>query len=372
MTNERHEIPRHENPIHITLREYDKFAIVQADGSAIERQHKPDKQGPLNLVFLTSIRDVGGEDRNGTMVEINGKSEYMMGLIEAVNQAINEQLWNLDRFIRIRGIITDDIGRQKSIKTPGYQKIITDISQIQQATYPATPTPGRPWIYPLDAVNDENKLLTSITHNIPSDFRLIPSNEKELRSEKQKQWEEKIFNVAQEMGADIIVSDHLMIRIKHLIDDTRFGLGRVLNIHPAISDPKNPNRLPGSTPTKDAITRAESGCVFDKKSGLYLPAIRDKKTGELVSSTGNRYATGASLHVLDKYLDNGPVIADSEDTVVRPTDTKQELRWRNYRTKIAVFARGMAHFSRKFYPDVGKLNFKTGENELERRTVLFR
>jgi len=375
MTYYENEIPRHDQPIKITLREYDKFNLVQSNGAPMERPlNKKDKTGPLNVVFLTSIRDTGGEDKNGVFVPIQGEYEYMMGLIEAVNTAINNQLWSLDRFIRIRGIITDDRNRENHINTSEIGLRITNVlTETPEISYPAIPTPGKPWIYPLDAVNDEGTPLVSITKRIPSEFRTIPLTDKERRNEEQRKWEDEVYNMAQEMGADIVISDHIMVRIKHLINDTKFGLGRVLNIHPAISDPKNPNRLPGSTPTKDAIMRARTGFVFDKKSGLYLTAIRDKKTGELVQSKGSRYAsTGASLHILDKHLDNGPVIADSESTMVMPTDTEQELRFRNYKTKIAVFIRGIMHYVRKIYPDVERINFKTGEIEESQKTVLFK
>lgn len=305
---------------------------------------EPNKQppagtkGPLHVVFLTSIRDIGRYDLNGI---------DLMGAIEAINTLVNEDVKlcidgdrvNLGDFIRIRGIITDDVDNNPS-------------GNDYLGCYPATPTRGKPWIHPLDARNDKGNYLTDITTHIPSDFRTIRRGNRALKEEKRLEFEKKIFEVSQQRGADILISDHFMVKLVHLIKGTRYGTGRVLNIHPGISDPRNPNRLPGSTPTLDAISRAQWGAIFDKKRKLYVPPPDPR---------ASRFSTGASLHVMDEGLDTGPVIADSESTYVGQSDRPQELRRKNYPIKRAVLVAGIIHYVKEMISKIDGIDFGSGE-----------
>jgi folate-dependent phosphoribosylglycinamide formyltransferase PurN len=312
----------------VNLYEYKEHRVASSPTGLVGRlQKRPPKQGPANVVFLTSIRDTGRYDLNG---------QDIAGIIETANTAINEEFLNLGDSIRIRGIITDDLP-------------LTD----NLGAYPCTPTRGKPWIHPLNAKNDRGEFLVDITERIPSDSRVIPKDDKDLRRQKRIEFEEKVFKTSMQMGADILVVDHLMFRLIDLINETRFGIGRILNIHPGIADTRNPNRLPGSTPTLDAISRANWGAVFNKKKGLYLPPENPSTTG--------RFKTGATLHIVDKRLDTGPVIADAETTFVRGEDRPQELRRRNYPVKRAVFILGIIHYVRTMLDRIDRINFDSNE-----------
>lgn len=324
----------------VNLYTYEQYRIPPVKGP-VGRPEKPPAQRPVRVVWFTSIRDVGRFDLNGTDIA---------GVIETVNKLINEgtklkidgeEGVRLGDFIRIRGVITDDL-RTENL-----------------GHYPLTPKSKEPWIHPLDAKNDEGNLLTKITEHIPSDFRAIPKGDHQLRKQKRLEFENKVYEVSQQMGADILISDHLMIRLIHLIKENRYGIGRILNIHPGISDTRNPHRLPGSTPTLDAIDRANWNAVFDKRKKLFLPA----------NPEANRFATGATLHVIDKGVDRGPVIADSESTVVFKDDRPRRLRRRNYPLKRAVLVRGIIHYVRTMLDNIDKINFGSGERQMRKSTI---
>lgn len=327
------------SPEPVTLYTYDRHSVISPKTENVGRQLPPWTEErrkrqrventprlPVGVVFLTSVRDIGRFDRNGLEIR---------GIIETTNDAINgkfQEAETLGDYIRIRGVITDDLSTENL------------------DPYPTDPRIGKPWIFPTKAKNDRGELLTSITERIPSNFRAVPREAKDEIRELHLEFEEKIFKISQQMGADIVISDHLMVRLIHLIKENKYSIGRVLNIHPAISDTTNPSRLPGSTPTRDAIDRARFGAVYDKKTGLFLPMNEDS----------HRFKTGASLHIMNKQFDGGPVIADAESTLVSVNDTPQRLRERNYPTKRAVFVLGIIHYVRTMLRDIDKINFDTG------------
>lgn len=323
--------------VEANLYTYRPYRVLSAEGIAGRTQKTTAKQNLANLVWLTSVRDVGRYDLNGT--DIVGIIETANTLInECVGLNINEEEVNLGNFIRIRGIITDDLDHPNR----------DDLGQ-----YPVAPKEGKPWIHPLDATNDRGEKLMSITEHIPSSFRITRKEDKELAKQERLEFEDKIFKVSQQMGADILVSDHFMIRLIHLIKESRYGIGKILNIHPGISDKENPSRLPGSTPTIDAISRAKWGAVYNRKSKLFLPA----------DQRANKFKTGASLHVIDEGLDEGRVIADSETTRVFQTDRPQRLRRRNYPLKRMIFVVGIIHYVRTMLNIVDVINFRSGERK---------
>jgi len=289
-------------------------------------QSQPDQQqAPLQLIFATSLRDIAADDRVGSLTDIPRGLSYMMGLIEATNLAINECYHDLGNYINIRGIITDDLPTDYTDPIRTYQN------------------PYAPWIYPLHDRNDEGKPLGQLTTHIPSDFRM--ETDKDKRRTKRERFEDEVFAVSQEMGADIIVSDHLMVIINHLLKENRYGIGRTLNLHPGVIDPLQPSRLPGSTPTTDAIERVRDRTVYNNKTRLYEPAPHN-------------LLTGASLHMMTKEVDGGPLIASSRRTLVNKNDRKRDLRYRNYPVKFRVFVEGIIHYVEKLFPHLDSLDLK--------------
>lgn len=266
---------------------------------------------PLKVVFLTSVRDVGISDRNGTIVETGNGVGYMEGAVEKTVKETHPS-GKLADFVRVVGVITDD--------TP---------KDMQDSSYSALPDTSRDWIYPFNLLTPEGQLVQEMTYNIPSDFRLLPDRAEEERRQGKLEFEQRVFQKMRELGGDVIISDHYMARLDHLWSD--FGIyGRVLNIHPAVTEDSSPYRFRGKTPTADAIEKAKSG-VLTK--------------------------TGATLHVIGKEIDAGPVLASVVGTPVFPTDEPQMLRYRNYiQAKLPLFINGLIHYARVIYPYLEVLN----------------
>jgi len=268
-------------------------------------------QRPLKLAIITSIRDVGREDNNGRTIQHPDGPRYRMGVPEALTRMLTEGRHEIADLIRLVGVITDDTDRDRL------------------GGYAQNPDRDGDWIHPRDLSLPNGELLTSNTTNIPSEFRGIPKNAVEEKQSAKKEFEQAIARQAEEMGADIILSDHLMLRIQNMLQG-RYHLGKILNIHPAMTNPNSPYALPGKTPTADALKKAQ-------ETGGFL--------------------TGGTFHFIDEEIDHGQVIAEGALTSVLPTDSPSQLRSRNYPAKIAVFIEGMRHYCQNLYPHLDRINF---------------
>ncbi len=220
----------------------------------------------------------------------------MQGLIEAICMQ--------DIPLRIKGIIFDD--NQNSHK---------DTREMDD--YSFNPKAGQ-WIHGQDVRNHEGELLTGLTYNIPSDFRTISSKTNpEFKNMRKASFENSVLEVYNQMGGDVLISDHLMMRLDSLLDANQMGVGKVLNIHPAITNPNSKFALRGKTPTQEAIDNAQ-------------------RLGE--------FKTGGTFHFINKIIDDGPIIAEGNTTTVLPNHTAKELRYINYQKgKIPVFSEGIRH-----------------------------
>ena len=264
------------------------------------------KQCPVRIVFLTSIRDVGADDHNGQIVLTKDGPKYMKGVVEHTVEACRPG-GALYGICEIAGVITDDT--EKGLAGSGY---------------PLVPTEGEQWIHSLDLEDHHGVRIADMTFHRPSLFRALPLGAVAERHEAKKEYEGQIVAMMRELDADVMVSDHYMARIEFLVNGT-FGLyGRVVNIHPAVTLHNHPYCFRGKSPTVDAIARAKGG----------------KPT-----------RTGATLHLVNEKIDDGPVIHWAAPTPVYPDDTPKELRWRNYTiAKLPVFTRGMKRYVHDVLP----------------------
>jgi folate-dependent phosphoribosylglycinamide formyltransferase PurN len=265
------------------------------------------RQTPIRVVFLTSIRDIGGDDRNGSVVETQGGQQYMLGVIEhAVRQC--HPLGSLHGLMDVAGVITDDLGTEK---------------RLLESYYPVKPTKGMHWIHPLDLQDHYGDRIVDRTFWLPSDFRRLPLMDVEGRSRRKLEYESDVLDIAEGLGANVIVSDHYMCKIVHL---HKWLPRAVLNIHPAITWLGHSFCFRGKSPTDDALKMAH---------------------------TGRLTMTGATLHYVDDQIDDGPIIAVNTQTPVRSDDAKQTLRYRNYRiAKLPTFVAGMRNYIEHHYPDI--------------------
>lgn len=276
----------------------------------------------LNIAFLTSVRDTGTEDRNGTMVETGNGRRYMENAIERIVGEMHPPGWEgpsgltyagrLAGLVRVVGVFTDD--RQYDMR---------------DSSYSVLPEPGRDWIYPLTLTTPDGQLVRDMTYNIPSSFRRLPLvGAEEERRQLKHEFETKVLRRMRRLGGDVLISDHYMARLDYL-----WALpclyGRVLNIHPAVTVEDNPHCFRGPTPTADAIARARSG---------------------------THTQTGATLHFIGEKIDDGQAIAYVDHTPVFPEDEPQWLRYRNYTgAKLPLFVEGLAYYANTIYPHLDGL-----------------
>ncbi|MBU0670639.1 MAG: formyltransferase family protein [Patescibacteria group bacterium] len=266
---------------------------------------------PIRVAFLTSVRDTGACDQNGRTIAYPDGERYMKGVIEAMVRATfpGGSLYGVCEVVRV---ITDD---HETDNLNGY---------------PCQPTEGKPWIHPLDLCLPNGQTLASRTVNVPSLFRKLPLSDKEGRRLGKLEFERRILGLFHQAEADVLVSDHYMARIEHLICSEMGLMGRVVNIHPAITLADHKFCMRGPTPTADAIRKA-------------------RINGTTV--------TGATLHFVNCVIDDGPPIAVAEGTPVFPGDQPQQLRDRNYRlAKAPLFLEGMQHYATCIFPHLDQLD----------------
>ena len=103
---------------------------------------------PLKMVVLTSIRDIGGDDRNGSFIKTPRGEKYMEGIIEAFHKV------NFLKNIEMVGIITDDDDSNES-----------DVKKMKD--YSAKPTGGKSWIFDINLKDRNGNKVTSLVQNIP-------------------------------------------------------------------------------------------------------------------------------------------------------------------------------------------------------------
>lgn len=274
-------------------------------------------QRPVNIAFLTSVRDTGTCDRNGTMIQTAEGMRYMEGTIERTILESREG-GALAGILSVVAVITDDMEKD-----------------MRKSDYPLRPEAGRPWLHGQDLRNDDDSFVIGpdTTHLIPSNFRALPLSDTDGRAESKRDFERQVSQLMEQRQADVLVSDHYMARIEYLVNGTFKKFGRILNIHPAVTIPGHPFRFCGKTPTQDAIDQARSG--VDTR-------------------------TGATLHIVDEIIDHGPPLAHIEHTPVHGEDEPQHLRYRNYQLgKLPLFIAGMRHYIENVFPYLDQIDLQS-------------
>jgi len=273
---------------------------------------------PLKVAFLTSIRDVGKEERVGKCASPGDSSSYVKGTIET---ALKESsVGRLAGYIEVVSIITDDL-----------------VKDLRGSDYVASPDQSGTWIFSRDLRTSSGALASSITTNIPSSFRTLPLNDTVGRKSAKLEFENRIYEAVTQSGADIILSDHFLARFDFLINPDFYPmLGRVLNTHPGITRHDHPYKTCGKETYSHMRNHAR---------GLRL---QDDGTFEQVKPHST---AGASFHLVTSGIDEGPVLCDAELTSILPTDTDEEIAQKMYSTsKYHVFIEGMRHYASNIHP----------------------
>ena len=273
---------------------------------------------PLKVAFLTSIRDVGVCESVGKFTAYGKNRSYIKGTLETALEAVNDE--RLGKFAEIVAVITDDLKKD-----------------LKWSDYVADPKLSGRWITPRDARNQKGERISSITVNIPSNFRALPLNDHEARHARKLQFESEVYRVMVESGADILLSDHFLARIDFLISPKHFGLlGKVLNTHPGITRADHPYATVGKLP-------------YDLMR-LHAKGLKQLPDNTVVKVTPCDIA-GASFHLVTAGIDRGPVLCDGELTKISPNDTDVEVARKLYETsKYHVFIEGLRHYASNIYP----------------------
>ena len=263
-----------------------------AAGSAVPINH------PLRVMVVTSLRDISADDHIGSHVMVDDKSVYMKGALESLLEASNKG-GPLESVIQIVGVMVDDIAGRDFI---GPCNLL--------------PHAGKPWIVPVDTIYRDQPL-KDITFSLPSQFRAIPIVCKDQREKKKAAFEEAIVRRAHDLNVDIILSDHLMIRLEavhHFIP--------TVNIHPAITNSESPYCRRGKTPSLDTLWAA--------------------------NEQGKTH-TGASLHFINDSFDDGRVIADTDIVIVQSGWSLEKLKFEAYRqAKNPLVVAGLEHLANHY------------------------
>lgn len=272
------------------------------------------KNKPLRILFLTSLRDIVGIERNGGKIETRKGLKHMPGLIPYTIQKTLPG-GELHGLVEIVGIVTDDTDHEKDLDD----------------NYPRIPINGLPWLHSFDLQNSENKKVIDLYYNIPSTFRKLPKEAREQRKKEKYKFEMSLLNLISELNADIIVSYHYMAKIEFLFPPY-FSYGKVLNIHPGITDTSHPF------------------CMRGFEGEVKILKLSKEKNSVL--------RTGATLHIVDNIFDNGQIIAINDETPVYPNDQQLWLIYRNHmHAELPVFIEGIAHYSNEIYPHLNNLDF---------------
>lgn len=276
-------------------------ALFFYDKDTLIKEEIPEK--PIGILFLTSLRDIALEEYNGQTLNIKGKDYYISGIIEKTLEE-TQKGGHLHGLVEVKGVIVDDT--------------ILDL----KGKFPLLPLNNDKWIFPLDLLPKD------YIWNIPSLFRYLPKNDLIGRKKAKYHFENLIFKKAQEIGADIIISDSYMAIIEFLISD--FGMyGKVLNIHPGPTLINKPFCFRGNDPIKDAIFFAKSN-----NSPVY---------------------TGATLHFVNNKIDDGKCVAYICNTPVHDEDDEIILMIENYqKAKLPIFVAGLRHYILKIFPIIIK------------------
>lgn len=162
--------------------------------------------------------------------------------------------------------------------------------------------------------------LASLTLRIPSRpwRELRPTRgerKRDLRAVKAKAksaYEQRMVTVLAARGVGVVLADSYLPVFGP--DMLRAFPGRILNVHPAITDVHSPHRIVGRTPTRDSYTRAAFGWIIvDDKRRLAIPpgprvgVIWNGRSREAVEVPARREG-GFTVHVVTAEVDAGPVI----------------------------------------------------------------
>ena len=295
-----------------------------------------DQLGRVNVAWITSCREVGlqGQERIGREVidPDNGVSYgYRMGTLEAIARQLSAGDSSLSDRFNLVSVIVDDTDAQFE-REWGVAELWPRNLEVCVTNFE-----GRSQRYSLG----------DLMVRIPSLWTRI--KERDQKATAKSEYEQIIVDHLREKDVDLLVSDSYTRIIGPTLLDA-YG-GRILNVHPAITQVGDPDRLPGITPTRDAFTRAVHGYVIiDDKHAVDLPE------GEVieVEYRGGRHSavrvpqsslTGVTVHQVTDRVDNGPVVVSVKYAFPHVDGlTEEQIRTWNYAEKNELVPQALLNY----------------------------
>ncbi len=272
---------------------------------------------PLRIAFLTSIRDVGADEKVGLR---NGEikyARYLKGTIEHILRSTTSG--RLNGFCEVVGIISDDLP-----------------IDLQQSPFGELPSAGQ-WIFPKNLRASEHQNARDLCYNLPSDFRKLPMQDSLARQERKLDFETRVANLLLELNADVLVTDHYMAKLDYLVDPKSPLSTIVMNTHPGIIREDYAFACRGKDPYNDIIKLVQ---------GL----DNETSSASFNLSKSPKLYTGATFHFSDRGIDSGPILCEVACTPVFPDDSEDQLCRRNYHlSKNIACELGLLHFSSNIY-----------------------
>lgn len=297
----------------------------------------------INLAYFTSLRESIGDEGVSTEV-IDTKSGfnygYRTGNLESMALDMVENNSKFSENFQIVMIFSDDT-----------QEEFNDVRQFV-SRWPfeiKVPVKG-------NGTFSKDKALEELLVTIPSQpWRKIKNRDEKAYAK--QIYEEQIFIHLIRNCVDLVILDSYMPIIGPTLLD-EYG-GRILNIHPAITNKHSPYKLPGNKPTRDAYTRANYGFVIvdDKNAtetwpeGETVIVQYDGKPRRAVQ-VPRMHITGVTVHVVDELIDHGSVVKDGLHYFY-PGITPEGIRQGNYELKRSLLPTALLEYVQK--PEIKEL-----------------
>jgi|GEM_PF-3164314 len=296
--------------------------------------------GRINVAFLTTAHEISVDEGAGSVIFDNERGGlllgYRMSLVESLAREIIAGETEFGRRCNLVGIVTND----------------------NDARHAEAWSNGGPWPANLRVPiwNGTGMLaepsLDELLVRVPATWALLRREDGQSAEEHTKRvtaakaaYEAALADAFNRMRADLVLSYSYTKIVEHDLLE-RFG-ARLLNIHPAILQPGDPQRTPGITPTADLWTRYHEGFLTthrkkavdipDGEPSTYLipeghPALGDEAGREVSIVRVPRSArAGVTLHIMEPEVDEGKIVKDAAYELASDELTMQGIRHRNYR-----------------------------------------
>ena len=311
---------------------------------SISRTNCHSKHG---LVYMTSIRELVHDERVGC-VDMNGQIRH--GLLEALTADL-QRGGALQASFTLNAIVCDDSEEEWQLAWQAGEPWPSEL---------VVPSCSRKDLAPCMA---KERTLSSLVKRVSSHpWRALrreageePLAFKDRKAARKRTYELQLAAALEAANCDVVLCDsHLCILSEELL--SRFE-GRLLNVHPAITDLQSPHRLPGRTPSLDAYTRAVYGYVFvdDKLKAAGLAGLKRFEVewdGRLRPAVSVPRSTihGVTVHRMSTKVDEGEVLLSETFDLIhdaRLQDLSVEvIRILTYRVKVGgIVTRALLHWA---------------------------